>query len=293
MHNKSLQIRGKKIMKKIISAILVAIMVLSLAACGNGGSNGKTLKVATSPDFAPFEFVDASKTGQDAYVGFDLSLAHFIADELGMKLEVMPMSFDACQVAVELGNVDMAISGFVWSEKREENYNLSDFYFVGTDGIQTLIVPKTAEGTYTGLDQFSGKKVAAQDASLQFDLCNAQLPADCEVVEIIDINTAILQLINGDFDAIAVPGSVGETLINSHKEELGFCGVNFVVDPKQDANVILLQKGNDELTQKVNAVLAKASEAGYYVTWEQEAKELAGTGNAQEVTYDDEGKVAQ
>ncbi len=277
-------------MKKIVSLLLVLVMVLSFAACGSG-SKKETMKVALSPDFAPFEFVDASKTGQDAYVGFDVSLAKFIAKELGMELEIMPMSFDACQVAVEVGTVDMAISGFVWSEKREENFNLSDFYFVGTDGKQTLIVSKDKESTFTSLDQFSGMKVAAQDASLQFDLCTAQLPADCEVIKIIDINTALLQLINGDFDAIAVPESVGETLISSHKDEIGFCGTDFFVDPKQDANVVLLQKGDDELTEKVNAALAKAYEAGYYVTWEQEAKELANGANAQQISYDDEGNV--
>ena len=46
------------------------------------------------------EFVDTSKSGQEQYVGFDVTLANYIADELGMTLEIKPMSFDACQTAV-------------------------------------------------------------------------------------------------------------------------------------------------------------------------------------------------
>ena len=38
-----------------------------------------TLTVATSPDFAPMEFVDIAKSGQEQYVGFDILLANYIA----------------------------------------------------------------------------------------------------------------------------------------------------------------------------------------------------------------------
>ena len=94
-------------MKKIVSLILVACMMLAFAGCG--ASNENVLKVALSPDFAPMEFVDATKSGQDSYVGFDVTLAKYIAEELGMELEILPMSFDACQVAVQTGSVDMSI----------------------------------------------------------------------------------------------------------------------------------------------------------------------------------------
>ena len=40
-----------------------------------------SLTVAISPDFAPMEFVDVSKSGQDQYVGFDVTLAKYIAEK--------------------------------------------------------------------------------------------------------------------------------------------------------------------------------------------------------------------
>ena len=89
------------------------------------------LTVALSPDFSPMEFVDSSKTGQDQYVGFDITLAKYIAENLGVELVIEPMGFDASQTAVYTGSVPMSISGYSWTEDRAENYELSDYYYAG------------------------------------------------------------------------------------------------------------------------------------------------------------------
>ncbi len=279
-------------MKKIVALILAVLMLAAVfAGCSK---EEKTLKVALSPDFAPMEFVDSSKAGQDSYVGFDVTLAKFIAKELGYKLEIVPMSFDACQVAVEVGSVDLSISGYSWTETRAANYNLSDYYYAGDNETEQIIITqKSKENTFTSAADFSGKKVAAQNASLQYDLCTSQLPEDCEIVQVGDLTTALLQLMNGDFDAMAVAKGNGDVFISAHPEELGYSGFEFEVDEKFEANVIMLPKGADELTQKVNAALKKAYDAGYYKTWYDEAMALATGDTAQEVTYDDNGSVVE
>ena len=278
-------------MKKLISAALVLAMVLSFAGCNS--SKKETLKVATSPDFAPMEFVDSSKKGQESYVGFDITLAKYIAEGLGKELEIVPMSFDACQVAVEVGSVDMSISGFSCTAKRAENYNMSDYYYAGDNETeQTIVTTKANEGKFTSAADFSGKKIAAQTASLQLDLCKEQLPADCEIVEVGDLTTAFLQLQNGDFDGIAVAVGQAKVFISNNAETTALSGFNFEVDPKSVGNVVLMPKGADELTAKVNEILAKAYNEGLYEKWYADALELSGVETAQEVSYDDDGNVA-
>lgn len=278
-------------MKKIVSLILVACMLFAFAGCGASGK--EVLKVALSPDFAPMEFVDVSKSGQDSYVGFDVTLAKFIADELGMELEIVPMSFNACQVAVETKSVDMSISGFSWTEQRAENYNLSDYYYAGDNETEQVIVTtKENEGKFTTAADFSGLKVAAQTASLQLDLCKSQLPEDCEIDEVGDLTTAFLQLKNGDFDALALATGNAEVFIANNPNDVAMSGFIFEVDPKYTANVILLNKDSDDLLAKVNEILAKAYENGYYDVWYEEALALAEGENAADVSYDDEGNVA-
>ena len=63
------------------------------------------ITMATSPDFAPFEFKDIS-SGQVEYVGSDIELAKYIADKIGVELEIQPMDFAAVQAAVTSGSVD-------------------------------------------------------------------------------------------------------------------------------------------------------------------------------------------
>lgn len=269
-------------MKKILSMILAVVMILGLLAGCGAKDETKVLKVALSPDFSPMEFVDPTKEGQDKYVGFDVTLAKFIAEKMGMELEIMPMSFDACQTAVYTGTVDMAISGFSWTEDRAENYNISDYYHAGdNEDEQILITLAENEGKFTSADALVGVKVGAQTASLQESLVLEQLPG-CEMVTIGDLGTALLQLQNGDFECLAVADGNGEAIIASNPGVIK-SGFNFVVDEKYTGNVILLQKGDDALTEQVNQILAEAS--AHYDEWYDEAKNTAGI----DVSYDDEG----
>ncbi len=294
-------------MKKLIALVLASLMVLGLfAACGNNvttptttadatgeatGSTIKTikdgvLKVALSPDFAPMEFVDLTKEGQDQYVGFDVSLSKYIAEQFGLELEIMPMSFDACQTAVSLGKVDLGVSGFSWTEDRAENYNISDWYQAGENETEQVLITLAANGDkYKDAANVEGLKVGAQTASLQESLCAEQLP-DAELVVYSDITTGIMQLKKGDFDVMAVADGNADALI-ANNPDIAKTGFEFVVDEKYTDNVILIQKGNDAMLDAVNAVLAQAKAAGLYETWYNEALETAGV----DVSYDDDGNV--
>ena len=293
-------------MKKIIALALAAVLALSLlAGCGATGKseavslytvtgNFKNVKVPTvtegkltvavSPDFAPMEFVDPTKTGNDMYVGFDLTLANYIADELGLELVIMPMSFDACQTAVYTGAVDMSISGYSWTEDREANYNLSTYYYAGENENEQVLITLASNGDkYATAEALVGAKVGAQNASLQQSLVEAQL-ADSELVLFTDLGTAVLQLKSGDFDCIAVADGNGDAII-AKNPEIAKSGFVFYVDPKETGNVILLHKGADDLTNVVNELLAASEQ--YWESWYAHAQTISGI----DQSYDDQGNV--
>ncbi|MBP5224047.1 MAG: transporter substrate-binding domain-containing protein [Lachnospiraceae bacterium] len=284
-------------MKKKLFAIIASVTMLAvlLAGCSKqgGSSNIKTvtpgtLTVALSPDFAPMEFVDTSKTGQDQYVGFDVFLAKFLAEDMGLKLEIKAMGFDACQAAVQAGAVDMSISGFSYTETRAQGYNLSDYYYAGDNETKQIIITTAAnEGKLTTAADYSGKTVGAQTASLQMNYCTTQLPSDAIIKEYGNIDTAIEALRNGMIDAVAVAEGNGNVIINN-VPGLIKTGFEFEVAEEEENNLILLQKGNDALTEIVNKSLAKAYEAGYYPQWYAQAQELAGLDTAEEVVIPDE-----
>jgi len=284
-------------MKKIFAIALAALMVLGMfAGCGakeaaenpyNLVTPGK-LTISLSPDFSPMEFVDPSKEGQEQYVGFDVMLAQYIADELGLELVIMPMDFNACQTAVAMGTVDMSISGYSKTDERAENYNLSDFYYAGDNETQQVLITLAAnEGLYTTAESVAGLKVGAQAASLQANLCTNQLP-DTELVIFGDLTTGLLQLKNGDFQVMAVAHGNAEAIIANNPDVI-MSGFEFVVTADEENNVIMMKKGNDALTEKVNELLAKAYENGYYGEWYAAAEALAGIGV--EVSYDEAGNA--
>lgn len=276
-------------MKRASIILLAAAMLLSVVGCRKEAAK-TSLTVAMSPDFAPMEFVDTSKTGQDQYVGFDVTLANYLAEELGLTLEIKPMSFDACMTAVQLGSVDMAISGFSWKPDRAENFLLSDYYIAGDNETQQSVVTvKAKEGTLTTAESFSGLKVGAQTSSLQEQLVKESLiPAGAELMVYKSIDDAVLALQTGKIDALAVAHGNGEAII-SNNPDIAFTGYDFEVDPKYENNVILLNKNSAELLVKVNAALGKALAANYYDGWYEDAKALAGISTAAEVSYNDDG----
>ena len=293
-------------MKKLITFILAILM---LACCFTGCTNTENnntetyytvsgnfknvsvqtitagkLTVAISPDFAPMEFVDPTKTGQDMYVGFDVTLANYIADELGLELEIMPMDFSACQTAVYTGKVDMSISGYSWSEEREANYNLSSYYYAGENENEQVLITLASNGDkFATADALAGAKVGAQNASLQQSLVEAQLP-DSELIPFTDLGTAVLQLKSGDFDCIAVADGNGDAII-AKNPEIAKSGFVFYVDPKETGNVILLQKGADELTNVVNELLTASEQ--YWESWYAHAQSISGI----DQSYDDQGNA--
>ncbi|MBP5154616.1 MAG: amino acid ABC transporter substrate-binding protein [Lachnospiraceae bacterium] len=295
-------------MKKLIAAALALVLAISLCAC-SGGEDAKksaaynkalaalqynsdglpTLTVATSPDFAPMEFTDLSRKGDAQYVGFDILLATYIAKELNMKLVIKPMSFDAVQVAVQTGTVDLGISGFSWTAKRAENYFITDWYEAGkNETSQVVITTKENENKLKTADSFKGLKVGFQGASLQELLVTEQLPG-CEGVPYGDLNDAVMALMTGKIDALAVAFGNGESFISKNPDKIGFTGFEFFVDEMYKNNVILMNKNATELGAKVNAVLAKAKADKVYDGWYEACQMLAEIKTADELGYDDKG----
>ena len=283
-----------KNMKKFVCLLLAALTVFALCACGSSGEKSAlqeikdsgVLTVALSPDYSPMEFVDSSKTGQEQYVGFDVMLAQFIAEELGVKLEIQAMSFDACQTAVSTASVPLSISGFSWTEERAENFELSDYYYAGENETeQVLLIRKADADKYKTAEDFDGVDVGAQNASLQMMMVTEQLP-NAKPYTIGDIGVGVLELQSGNIEALAVAAGNAEMIVDSNPD-LMVCEWEFDVKTEYEANVVLITKGETELLEAVNAALQKAYDAGYYGGWYEEAVELAKSENAAEVSIED------
>ena len=297
---------------KVLSLALAFVMLFALCACGaaetpaagpgsdaapteaSAASNGVLdeikasgeLHITLSPDFAPMEFIDSSKDGQEQYVGLDVFLAKYIADYIGVKLVIEPMSFDACQTAVYTASVPMSVSGYVWTEERAESYEISDYYYDGDNKIEPVILIRTADAEkYTSSEDFNGVDIGAQNASLQMQLVTSQLP-DANPVAVGDVGTGVLELQNGSIEALAVAKGNAEIIMDANPD-LVLCPWEFTITEETEAFVILITKGETALLNVVNEALAKAYADGLYGTWYEDAVALAKSENAAEVSVED------
>ena len=267
----------KKMKKLFCAALAAAMLMATMSGCGSSQNrlekileSGK-LVLATSPDFAPLEFEDLS-SGEAQYVGSDIELAKYIAEKLGVELEISAMDFSAVQAAIPSGQADIAISGFAKTEERAQNMELSTPFNITEDGGQTVLVAKGQGANYTAAEDFSGLQIGAQNGSLQYNLVSSQLPEDVEIVPVGSLNDGVLMLETGKIDALASDLSNAELLLEGHD---GIETTDFMFEYSSEGNVAAVKKGETELIEAVNEIIDEVNELGLYEQWKEEATELA------------------
>ena len=270
-------------MKKILSLLLAAVMVCTLAACSgttpgsensiadkSEGSNVQTestpesksektpvYKVLTNATFPPFDTIDEN-TGE--IIGFDMDLIAAIGEDQGFQVEFVDMAFESLIPAIETGNGDIIAAG-MWSgdPERIAKVDFSETYW--TDGAALLV--KTENTAITGLDSLTADmKVATQIATNYADDLQAMVEEGTlgEAVILDGFDTCVLQLINGDVDAVMAGASIVQAYMDKNPEALKVVGDKASYEDLGFA----VQKGNAELLEKINAGLANVQENGTY-----------------------------
>ena len=116
------------------------------------------LVVGMSADYAPYEY-HALIDGKDQIVGFDVDIAQAIADDIGVELELKEMNFDSLCESVQLGKIDMTISGMTPKPDRTKAVDFSDIYYKAEQG---FLIQASNKDKYKSLSDLEGKKVGAQ-----------------------------------------------------------------------------------------------------------------------------------
>ncbi len=264
-------------MKKAVSiaiALLIALAPMMVQAEAQQTRLEKILAagkivMATAPGFPPSEFIDATKTGQDAIVGCDIELGKYIAEKLGVELVIESMDFATVLAAVSQGTVDMAISGMSPKPERAEVMEFSSPY--GMDGYHGLVIHKDNLEKYKSLKDFEGQAVLAQNASLQQGLVENQVPgAKLELVT--TVGDGIMMVLTGKAEAIAMSGVVAELYLKNYTDLV-------ILDEHFEYNisgtVVGFPKGEIELRDAIDKFVVEAETTGLYAQWREEAITLA------------------
>ena len=247
-------------MKKLFALVLAIAMIMtcSLAMADRLAdiqAAGK-LVVATSPDWPPYEYID----DEGEIVGTDILMAQWMADQLGVELEIQSMAFDTCLAAVGRGDVDMMIAGLTYDEERTNAMDLTGVYW--NEGDQGLLVKKGMGATYNSAEAFAGKTVAAQNGTNQQIMVEEQLTgATLELIT--KIPDGVNMVKNGRVDALAVPKTVYDSVLAENDDlEVSEFAFDF-----EGGNYIASVKGEEALTEKIQELIDQINEEGLYQQW--------------------------
>ncbi len=282
-------------MKKFIALLLAMVMVFALCACGNNDNkddssdqakdyssmtldelkaelktveDGK-LTVATSPDFAPYEFYVADEDGEYEIVGFDMALAQYIADKLGLELEVIPMDFDGTINELGAKKVDLGMAGYSPDPDREGLMNFSSIYYTGG---QSFVCTKATADKFPTLEAANNADytIGAQIGSIQADLAKENTP-DANIVEMAKVTDIIADMLAGKMDGAFIETAVAETYAKNYPD----LQVIYDVPYDQEGSVIGVNKDNEALLAAVNLIIEEAVSDGVVDQYVAEANELA------------------
>ncbi len=278
-------------LKKIFSlSILLILVIFTLSSCKNEDdielidwttlkyeqkveveesnllSPGKLI-IATSPDFSPYEYKDLTQNGIKQFQGADIFLANFLAQTMGLELEISESSFDGLIVELNTDKADLVLAGLTYSEARNKNFTFTDVYYDSStdEGGQILLVLTENVEKYDNLEILNNNDmvIGCQVASIQEELVMTQLPnATIQPINKVDEATQIL--LKGSIDAIAMPSTTAEALINSNDS------FSIIPNFKFDSE---LYKGNRGLLAKNNPLVDDINEAltyldeGVYQEW--------------------------
>ena len=273
-------------MKKALSLMTAAALVLSLAACGSTASSAASSEAAspeaassdaasseaasseaasetetaelstvepgklimsTNAAFPPYEMT----TDSGEFEGIDIETAQAIADKLGLELQIDDMDFDAALLAVQQGKADMVMAGVTVTDERQNVMDFTDSY---ATGIQSIIVKEDSD--IASVDDLAGKKIGTQRGTTGYLYCSDDF-GDENVVAYDNGLTAVQMLNNGQVDCVVIDNAPAKEFIAANPG-LKLLDTAYV----EESYAIGVGKGNTELKDAINTALEERKADG-------------------------------
>ena len=273
-------------MKKALSWMTAAALVLSLAACGSTASSAASSEAAspeaassdaasseaasseaasetetaelstvepgklimsTNAAFPPYEMT----TDSGEFEGIDIETAQAIADKLGLELQIDDMDFDAALLAVQQGKADMVMAGVTVTDERQNVMDFTDSY---ATGIQSIIVKEDSD--IASVDDLAGKKIGTQRGTTGYLYCSDDF-GDENVVAYDNGLTAVQMLNNGQVDCVVIDNAPAKEFIAANPG-LKLLDTAYV----EESYAIGVGKGNTELKDAINTALEELKADG-------------------------------
>ena len=195
---------------------------------------------------------------QDYAYGYDVMMAKYLAEQMGMELEIVRLDWDSLVMAVQSGTVDCAIAGQSITAKRLEQVDFTTPYYYAS--IVSLVM---ADGPYAdaaGISDLAGATCTSQQTTVWYDTCLPQIE-NADILPAMESAPAMLvALDSGRCDLVVtdMPTAMAACVAYPDMKLLDFSGTedDFAVSDEEINIGISVQKGNTALLDRLNEALA-------------------------------------
>jgi polar amino acid transport system substrate-binding protein len=266
-------------MKKVLKAFAVVAVVLVLFAvtsCSNkqaGQQDSKTqapgvviskavtkpaslpvLKVATVPDYKPFEYVDEMT---NEITGFDVEFISAVADAAGMKVELKIIEKDSVYTSLNTGQADLVISAITITPERQIEVSFSEPYFEAQQRIATI------QGSpYKDLKSLTDQIIGVQGNSpSQYALEKVSSISKDNIRPYATVPEALMGLTSGSLAAVVADGP---SVLHYIYSNIGMKIVSYNANLGKEYYGIIVKKDNAPLLVKINAAIQAVKDSGKY-----------------------------
>lgn len=258
-------------MRKILVATLVmmmGLMALAGVAGAEFGAELPVLRVGMECAYAPYNWTQAEDSefavplAAGGYAdGYDVQVARYLAEQLGMRLEIVKTEWDGLIPALTsgTGKIDAIVAGMSPTAARREVVAFTEPYYESD-----VVVVVRNDGPYanaTSIQELSGAKLTGQLNTFHYELIE-QIEGVQRQVAMGDFPVMVAALSGGRIDGYVSerPGAMSAVAANPNLSYLVFEeGQGFAIDPEETIISVAVRKDSPLLDQ-INAVLADLPE---------------------------------
>lgn len=226
--------------------IILSLILLLITGCSKKENK---LVLVTEAGFAPYEYYQDGEI-----VGVDIDIAKYLADSLGLELEVKDVAFDSIINEVKTGKADIGAAGISYSEERAKQVDFTINYATSK---QVVIVKNDSTITnIQDLNNIKNLKVAVQlgtvaDTYITDNYKNATITRQKKVL------AAIQDLKTNKVDCVVLDELPAKEMLKEYND------LKILSDPLFEDNYgMVVKKGNEELLNSVNQTLEKLKNEG-------------------------------
>lgn len=262
----------KSAISRVLAAICAFVCAVAMAGCGSGDEEGK-IRIGIKFDQPGLGF---KKSG--TYVGFDVDVAKYIAQELGYSEdEIIWKEAPSAQreAMLQNGDVDMILATYSITDSRKEVVDFAGPYFIAG---QDLLV-RDDETEINGPEDLNGKRLCSVTGSTSAVTVKEQFADEVQLMEQPGYAECATALFSGIVDAVTTDDIILAGLASAARGQLKVVGKPFT----QEYYGVGIRKGEHELAKKINVAIEKMIEDG---SWQRAVENnTKGTGYKPDPKY--------